>query len=95
MDRKKRKLVRHKLLLELAEKSSMGVPLTRLIRDAELDISRPHLYKLLYYYNTNKRKRVVYKSLFPPWLDTRSDIQLQPKNYKYKGLFPWGEWIEI
>ena len=43
-----------------------------------------------------KDKPEVTNSLFPPWLNDIDSIQEEDSTeYKYIGLFPWGEWITI
>lgn len=90
-----RKLFRKVLLVELAEKAVLGVPIAALRRTYNLDCSLPHLSKHIHYYAMFKDKQVVVDSLFPPWLNDAEDIQTENQQWKYSGLFPWGDWMTI
>ena len=100
-----RKLVPKTLLADIAKLRQLGVPLRKLIRDHELDISGPHLTKLLDTFGDlrtpiniydKKIEQVVCASMFPAWLDNNSlTAQDQPDNYKYVGRFPIGEWQHL
>ena len=93
MMNKRRKLIRRSLLIELADLRLKGVPVLKLLRDYDLELSPPHLTKQLDYYNMFKNKAEVVNSLFPEWLNDIDNIQEQPATAKYDGMFPWGEWI--
>jgi len=93
----RRKLLAEILLAPLLEKSISGVPIARLARDHNLDISNPHLVKLINWYeisshNIKSTDSIITKSLFPPWLLDIEEVQEQPYNYDYKGVFPFGNW---
>ncbi len=91
-----RKLFRKDLLIELTEKAKLGVPVSKLVRDYKLDCSDPHLSKHVDYYTMFNDKPEVINSLFPAWLNADEDMQEEDSNnWKYVGLFPWGEWITI
>jgi len=93
--RNRRKLLALGILDTLYVDYKKGVPLTRMIRDAELDISGPHLTKLLAWYQLSLTDSMVELSLTPTWVDQRStSIQEQPDDANYIGLFPIGEWEE-
>lgn len=102
MNKSKRKHIKYDKLKELSALSAKGVPTARLIRDHSLDVSVPHLAKLIRCFNAYKALPVtsdkaleLHDSLFPDWVDdTGSDIQIQPSNWKYNGLFPFGSWSE-
>lgn len=98
-----RKHITKAKLEELAKLHLKGVPITRLIRDNNLDVSAPHLNKLIRAYFAadklvmNKQTKIeadaIINSLFPPWLDCNGEvIQIQPSNWKYEGYFPFGKW---
>jgi hypothetical protein len=79
----------------MAEEAMMGVPILAIRRKYDLDCSQPHLSKHIDYYNMFKDKPEVTDSLFPAWLNEEDDLQEENGDYKYVGLFPWGEWITI
>lgn len=88
---KPRKLLAPPILARLARKRDVGVPLARLIKDHDLDISSPHLAKLIGWFDQESDE--IQNSLFPPWLDYNSiQVQEQPDNFSYTGLFPFGYW---
>lgn len=100
----KRKLIPLQQLDELYHKQAIGVPIARLIRDNDMNISIPHLSKLLHYYglcmaNTGMESAVtIYNSLNAPWLDSTilaDRVQEEPEGYKYIGRFPYGEWEKV
>ncbi len=99
-----RKHITKAKLDELAKLYIKGVPITRLVRDNSLDVSAPHLNKLIKAYFAadklamNKRAKqeadAIFNSLFPPWLDlTGNVVQVQPSDWKYEGYFPFGRWV--
>jgi len=91
----RRKLINLNMLTMLRSKNDDGVPVARLIRDFELAVSLPHLRKLMEYSRLALEDSNVASSLEPPWLDLASpEVQECPDNYKYKGLFPFGAWLE-
>lgn len=96
---KTRKLIAFTALNKYANLHKLGVPLNRIIRDHSLQISNPHLSKLLeiYYYITNPETKdhmipTIEASMFPDWLEDESYVQEQPDNYTYTGRFPNGTW---
>lgn len=101
MSKRPRKLINQELLYTLYDKHEEGIPVTRLIRDYNLDVSSQHLKALFKWYSflcTSKGsvKDVLSASLFPPWLTMSNKIQEQPTDkYKYKGFFPYGKWEQI
>lgn len=90
--RQRRKLIKYTFLLQLYGLAEAGVPLARLIRDHELNISIPHLSKLINWCREAEeiQNEKVYASLNPDWLI--ENVQEVPNNYWYKGIFPYGEW---
>ena len=95
----KRKLIGYNLLSILAKLQKDGVPYKRLVRDYELDISTPHLQKLVNYYHELKNetisadyKKGVSDLIYPYWLILDGGIQIQPRSWKYVGKAPWGKW---
>lgn len=95
--RVKRKLLARRVLDWIDNRLRIGVPLSRAIRDADLDLTRPTVNKLVQYYAQVKEHpekfEMIEASLFPDWLDDNSvDVQENPENWVYLGCFPWGEW---
>ena len=95
-----RKLLSETILADLLYKSDLGVPHSKLIRDMNLDVSLPHLTKLIGWYKQSEEAEVnahfIRASLFPPWIvENINGMQCQPDTYTYKGLFPFGEWKRI
>lgn len=88
MRKNKRKLICKVTLERIAKLTSLGVPLLRIIRDEDLNVSAPHVAKLVDYLKTGEYEA----SLFPPWLKGKV-IAEQPEDWKYDGRFPWGKWI--
>jgi len=95
----KRKLVSGNLIPQLLESYQLGVPLSKLIANNQLDISSPHLRKLLFIYieildpgiDMKQRSR-LYSSLFPIWLEDKVGAYTQPDEWTYDGRFPNGTW---
>jgi len=95
----KRKLIAEPLLKDLAEDFNKGVPLATLIRNYQLEVSPPHLRKLLFIYSQildesmpERHARTLRASLFPAWLT--EGVQVQPDNWGFLGKFPLGNWEE-
>ena len=97
----KRKLL-NELELQAARKLYViGVPLTKIIRDLQLSVSRLHLLKLFLIYNdiveeelkVSKERHQLRSAIFPLWLNNTKGIVEQPNEWTYKGRFPFGEWI--
>lgn len=99
---KRRKLIRPDLLVLLAIKTKLGIPLTRAMQDLQLDglISRPAAAKLISLFieaeklpNGSEDSLRIQRSLAPEWLDLAADkVQEQPAGWVYSGFFPIGEW---
>jgi len=97
----KRKLVAKSLLLTLYERKQLGVPLSRLIADFNLDIARGSLTPLLNHYHSALKKETsmpelaegIFASLFPPWLTDNNEVQQNPDSWSYQGYFPLGKWV--
>lgn len=95
----KRKLIPQHQLFAIKEKFHSGVPISKLIREYELDISHPHLRKLLFIYidilnpelNLSHRK-ALNDSIFPIWLENKLGAVTQPDSWTYEGRFPYGTW---
>ena len=98
----KRKLISEPLLIDLLNKYRDGVPLSKLVKNYRMDISTPHLRKLLFIYidildpeQSEANQLALRKAIFPAWIEgTRSAI-VQPNEWTYKGKFPFGEWKVI
>lgn len=100
----KRKLLAQDVMNEVVKLRELGVPLNTIIRNKELQISRPLLKQLLQHYQTLLAMQAVdgtmvetyVDSLFPEWLDiTNNQPQQQPDGWSYSGMFPLGEWIYL
>ena len=97
----KRKLLNELELQAVRKSYVLGVPLTRIIRDMQLSVSRLHLLKLLYIYNdiveeelkANEERHQLRSAIFPIWLNNTKGIIEQPNTWTYKGRFPFGEWM--
>lgn len=96
---KPRKLLTPKALIELQQKTLIGVPLALAIRQQNLDIARPtafNLLRMLDIANNPLSPPGVTDSLFPAWLDKDGpDVQEQPDTWVYNGYFPLGSWHAI
>lgn len=93
--RAKRKLIKFSTLVALFDKEQEGVPYSRMIRDLDLDVSTPHLTKLLNYLFLSTSEPAIEQSLRPPWLDEDGpEVQEEPDDYKYIGRFPFGVWAK-
>lgn len=88
----KRKLIPRALVLQIVERQALGVPLSRIIKDLRLDISRTSLKSILDVYKAVDSDSPCEASLFPPWLTKEAKVQEQPSNWYYQGYFPWGCW---
>ena len=94
---RKRKLITQSTMQAIAEDISIGVPLARAMRNADIAMSRPAVAKLVKHYSTlmsadpKDSIHTLYGSLFPDWLVT--DEQEQPNNMYYEGYFPLGAWV--
>jgi len=99
----KRKLLPEALLSPLTYQFRQGVPVTKLIRNNNLEVSRPHLRKLFFIYidildfeNSEHQKDfaiALRRAMFPEWLDNKTTITEQPDEWTYDGKFPFGKWI--
>ncbi len=96
---RRRKLVQLELLKEFQRKVALGVPLARLIREAELDMSQPSVANLLKWYSRAKPYNgqsdrndaaIILASLFPAWLTYSGQ---EAGEDVYEGYFPLGRWI--
>jgi hypothetical protein len=92
-----RKLINERVLRDCLYLADLGVPIAKIARDNMLDISLPHLNKLITWYKNAEEAQVnahfIKASLFPKWLDNDNDnAQSQPDEYRYIGPFPYGEW---
>lgn len=100
---KARKLLAKRILGRLYHRYAIGVPIAKLIRDSDLDISLPAFTNLINYYEESLDKEqsiqitnTIADSLFPEWLDPFNDyVQSQPKEWKYIGKFPVGSWSKV
>lgn len=97
---KTRKLIPLNHLLEFQRLKQLGVPIRKIIRDNDLNISGPHLSKLIDYYTLGKAldeesQELLTNSLFPDWLNADLPVQEQPEDYKYNGIYPYGTWENV
>lgn len=97
----KRKLMGKELLKEVIELRKLGVPIRRIIKNKKIDISIPHLNKLMDLYEEANITTVsfladsIFSSIFPIWLSENDGIKIVPNNWHYKGRFPFGIWEQI
>ena len=99
---KARKLLPLNALNKLWEYQKIGIPYQRMARDYKLSsqISLPVFINLVETYDamvnedTESIQKVMYDSLFPPWLYQSDDyiVQEQPQEWRYIGRFPLGTW---
>lgn len=99
-------LIRFNLLEEMYNKynNGNGVPVLRLKRIYDLDITSITLKKYLYYfslYDIAKGKaidteKMLYNSLNPEWRkeNTTDKLLKAPPNYIYQGRMPTGQWVK-
>lgn len=80
------KLIPKPLLAQMSEEYELGVPVSKLKRKYNIEMSLPKLKELLEYY----KEQALHQSLFPIWLNFEQTIQ--PDNWRYQGKFPFGEW---
>ena len=100
---KARKLLARDALEVIWLRYSVGVPLNRLKRDFDVDLSLPSFIRLVEYYeeSTDPEQNVtitdtIVNSLFPVWLNPDcKKVQSQPKHWKYIGKFPVGQWLRV
>lgn len=96
-------LMQEVLLSDLWSKQQVGVPVSTLIQQEELDITPPTLTKLLSYMSVLEQEEMkenelvytmVYNSLFPDWLLVNEELLImkQPHGWRYIGQFPLGYW---
>ena len=89
----KRKLFRKALLLQMVLDAYKGpVPIAAIRRKYNLDVSLPHLSKIIDLVNRFGNNKAIMASICPEWLNDDDDIQEEPEDYSYKGTFPWGTW---
>jgi hypothetical protein len=97
---KKRKLLSPTAYIAVHARLNMGVPLSRIIKDLQVAMSRPALSKLLAANDTSFSPAVpvddsiaIQNSLNPKWIDYDGPlVQEQPDDWKYVGYFPYGVW---
>lgn len=94
-----RKLIDEPLLVELLSKFRDGVPIARLVRDYKLEVSDPHLRKLLFIYIDildeelySSKRCTIRDALFPAWVQGKDGIITQPNEWSFTGRFPLGTW---
>ena len=96
---RRRKLITLELLKEFQAKVVLGVPLARLIREAELDMSQPSVANLVKWYSRaepfhgeteRNDAAVILASLFPIWLTYNGQ---EAGEDVYEGYFPLGRWV--
>ncbi len=100
---KARKLLARDTLELIWLRYTVGVPIQRLRRDFNVELSLPSFTRLVEYYeeSTDQEQNVtitdtIVNSLFPDWLNPEcKDVQSQPKLWKYIGKFPVGKWLRL
>jgi len=95
----KRKLIPEEILFAILKDYRVGVPLSKLVKNYDMEISTPHLRKLLFIYidildisqdeayRTNLRN-----AIFPAWVKYATSAMVQPDRWTYVGKFPFGQW---
>lgn len=95
MKMRKRKLLPVTVLKRIADEQTKGVPLTKIIANRNLGMSRAAIASLLKAYS-DVSSTTVKDSLEPKWLDKELETaQEQPDDFVYIGTFPNGEWYEV
>lgn len=106
-----KKLIMQPQLQELSKLRGLGVPIKKLLKDHDLDMTSPTLVKLLddydemrefakdcpspgYPFEADTPQAKIHASLFPEWLNIIDGIQVQPKEWIYRGKWPKGNWIK-
>jgi len=79
----KRKLIAKPELEQIRLLTELGVPIARAIRRRGLDVSRPHLLKLMEAY-LDGRTDII----FPPWLEDAPPVQEEPDTWVFSGRWP-------
>lgn len=97
------KVVREELVKEAAERYKLGVPVIKILKDLDINLSNYSLVKLLANYTLAIRhnNNAVYKAIFPDFIDdprhTKRDgnVVIQDKEtHEFDGFFPFGVWID-
>lgn len=94
----KRKLINRKVLSQIYGRDILGVPLAKIVKQLDLDITPKAMSTLLYWYKETieahpETAKVILDSLFPIWLDEESNlVQENPEGWVYIGRFPLGYW---
>lgn len=98
----KRKLISSELAHQLHHRWCIDVPVPALIRQYNLNISRPALVTLLrhmtHYHASagTDNYQIIHNSLFPSWWnkDKDNEVQENPDDWSYEGEFPLGRWVQ-
>lgn len=95
-------LMRPQLLNAIHAEHKLGVPVVKLLKRYNLNITSPTLAKLLTYRRMLDKANseadvttaeIIQASLYPAWLVNQSnDIMYQPATHYYTGTMPLGEW---
>ena len=95
-------LMQRSVLMELWHKYRQGVPVQKLISQYNIPLTPPTFTKLLMFVsaaneaNQDSVGTIIDNSIFPVWLaETDAVIAKQPKNWRYEGKMPLGEWVKI
>jgi len=102
-------LIREPTLAKLVNEYLLGVPVVRLINKYNLPLSRITLKRLIDAYllldtATPEQKLIIYNSLFPTFQEdtlaatdsySSKDVIESDKNYKYRGVYPYGQWVKL
>lgn len=96
------KLMRPQLLNKIYAEHTMGVPVVKLLKKHNIDLTSPTLAKLLNYRHMLEKANaegntdaatIIERSIYPKWLTEQDeDILLQPPTHFYSGSMPLGEW---
>jgi len=95
----KRKLITEQYLAAILKEYQLSVPLAKLVKNHALNISTPHLRKLLFIYidildmsQAESNRIALRNAIFPNWLNGYLGVAEQPDEWTYQGKFPFGEW---
>lgn len=87
---KEKKLIGLAALKKIEELASLGVPLTTIHKQLNLD---KHWSYVSTGYIVRADKKGLHSVTRPVWLQEEPLIQSPPANIVFRGLFPYGEWV--
>jgi len=97
---KARKLISRQHIDLLYNMHQVGIPLARVMRDNDIEMSLPsfknlldHLHSMYLGKSAASISTTIEQSLFPEWLTPGlTGVQEQPDDWRYVGRFPMGVW---